>query len=174
MKASDRLLQSRKQSASCSNRASESGRLRPHSGIGRVLPRTSPPGASSGTSGRSGLSNWTSAPSRPAVPERPAETRMQPAGVRRALRAGIGDFDGDCERVGARADIRAQAQRRTDRPRGCRALSASVSRAKSGFDVSTAKVSNLAKPCRPSLIARRRRPAPRRSGSSRRPDKGSD
>ena len=33
--------------------------------------------------------------------ERPAETGVQPASVRRAPLAGIGDFDCDCERVGA-------------------------------------------------------------------------
>ena len=101
MKASDRLSQSRKQSASWSNRASDSGRLRPQRGIGRVVLRTSPPGASSGTSGRSAFSNWTQRALAPRCAQRPAETGVQPAGVRRAPRAGIGDFDGDCERVGA-------------------------------------------------------------------------
>ena len=37
----------------------------------------------------------------PRLAERPAETGVQPASVRRAPFAGIGDFDRDCERIGA-------------------------------------------------------------------------
>ena len=118
MKANDRLLQSRKQSASCSNRASDSGRLRPQRGTGRVVLRTSPPGASSGTSGRSRLVELDERALAPRSPKRPAETRVQPAGVRRAAGAGIGDFDGDCERVGAQPVVdRKRERERIDRTR---------------------------------------------------------
>src|SRR6202044_817934 len=47
----------------------------------------------------------------PRSPKRPAETRVQPAGVRRPADAGIGDFDGDRKRVGAQPVVDRKGER---------------------------------------------------------------
>ena len=76
MEDSDRLTQSRKHSASWANRASDSGRLRPQSGIGRVG------GDEAAESELRVLgplfpSNWTARP-RARRAERPAGTGLKP------------------------------------------------------------------------------------------------
>ena len=171
VKASDRLTQSRKQTASLANSASLSGRSRPLSGTGLVALLTRPPGAMTGTSPRSGLLEAHERAVAALVAERPAEARMQPAGVGRGLAARIGDLERHAERVvrqavfdreregegidGAGALVVARAPGGRSRARRPRPRRSRTGRSRAG------RAHNDG-----------RRPA-RRRASSRRPDRGS-
>ena len=101
MNASDRLAQSRKQSASWANRASDSGRSRPRKGNRTHRAADKAARREFRNLGPLRLLKLNERAVASRLAKRPAETWVQPAGVGRAPFAGIGDFDRDCERVGA-------------------------------------------------------------------------
>ena len=148
MKRSERLAQFEKHNASLANSASERGRSRPLSGTRSSARQSGRPARSPEPRRALGPEPDARALARP-VAQRPAEAGMQAAGVGRRRIAGIFDLDRDAQR-----GIRQAIFDREPESEGIERAGAVVVAQGEADEVparaSTAKVSNRAKPCRPS------------------------